>query len=371
MDPERVRRPRGPRRGRVPQGAQRGAARREPGVISAAEESTAWPGVSRPTYLGGLGFGFKWNMGWMHDTLGYFQQDPIYRRYHHHELTFSLMYAFSENFILPLSHDEVVHGKGSLLQKMPGDRWQKLANLRALYAYMWAHPGKKLLFMGGEIAQEQEWSHERSLDWHLLEDPGHAGVQRSCATSTTSTATRPRCGTSTSSRRASTGSSPTTPSATSSPSRGVARPASDVLVCVCNLSPVPRENYRIGLPRGGRWREALRGAPGGRGRGGGGPAGGGGGPAPGGARGGRGGGGGGAGGGGISSRPRYMSAVSTSVERSLNGSNEPIGPAKPRPGPAPPSVVAGRGERLERRQLHAAQRRVEQDDDRARAHTPR
>jgi 1,4-alpha-glucan branching enzyme len=150
---------------------------REPGIVSAAEESTAWPGVSRPTYLGGLGFGFKWNMGWMHDTLAYFQQDPIYRRYHHHELTFSLMYAFSENFILPLSHDEVVHGKGSLYEKMPGDRWQKLANLRVLYAYMWAHPGKKLLFMGGEFAQEREWSHERSLDWHLLEQPDHAGIQ--------------------------------------------------------------------------------------------------------------------------------------------------------------------------------------------------
>src|SRR5436305_13084183 len=116
-------------------------------------------------------------MGWMHDTLGYFQQEPIYRRYHHHELTFSLMYAFSENFILPLSHDEVVHGKGSLYTKMPGDRWQKLANLRALYAYMWAHPGKKLLFMGCELAQQAEWSYERSLDWHLLEQPEHAGIQ--------------------------------------------------------------------------------------------------------------------------------------------------------------------------------------------------
>ena len=149
----------------------------EPGAISAAEESTAWPGVSRPTYLGGLGFGFKWNMGWMHDTLAYFEHEPIHRRWHHHELTFSLVYAFTENFILPLSHDEVVHGKGSMLSKMPGDRWQQLANLRALYACMWAHPGKKLLFMGNELAQEQEWSEARSLDWHLLENPQHSGIQ--------------------------------------------------------------------------------------------------------------------------------------------------------------------------------------------------
>ena len=188
---------------------------REPGIVSAAEESTAWPGVSRPTYLGGLGFGFKWNMGWMHDTLEYFQQDPIYRRYHHHELTFSLMYAFSENFILPLSHDEVVHGKGSLYTKMPGDRWQKLANLRALYAYMWAHPGKKLLFMGGELAQEREWSHERSLDWHLLERPEHAGIQalvrdlnRALPRRAGAVGARLRL------RRRSGGSSPTTPTTT-------------------------------------------------------------------------------------------------------------------------------------------------------------
>ena len=145
----------------------------------------SWPPRSRPPgrasrgrpTLGGLGFGFKWNMGWMHDTLEYFQRDPVHRRHHHDELTFSLMYAFTENFVLPLSHDEVVHGKGSLLDKMPGDRWQQLANLRALYGYMWAHPGKKLLFMGGELAQEREWSHDRSLDWHLLERPEHAGVQ--------------------------------------------------------------------------------------------------------------------------------------------------------------------------------------------------
>ena len=194
----------------------------------------------------------------MHDTLGYFEHDPIHRRYHHHELTFSLMYAFSENFILPLSHDEVVHGKGSLLSKMPGDRWQQLANLRSLYAYMWAHPGKKLLFMGGEFAQEQEWSHARSLDWHLLEHPGHGGhaeprprpqppVPRQPAlwevdfepsgfywiepndADRNVVVVRPR-------------------------RRG---PGEDVAVCVMNLSPIPREGYRIGLPKQGRWREAL------------------------------------------------------------------------------------------------------------------
>lgn len=148
-----------------------------PGVMTIAEESTAWPGVSHPTYTGGLGFGFKWNMGWMHDTLRFIGKDPIHRRYHHHDLTFGLLYAFTENFILPLSHDEVVHGKGSMLGKMPGDRWQRFANLRAYYGFMWGHPGKKLLFMGGEIAQEREWNHDVSLDWHLLDDPYHRGIQ--------------------------------------------------------------------------------------------------------------------------------------------------------------------------------------------------
>ncbi len=150
---------------------------REPGVMTIAEESTAWPGVSRPTYLGGLGFGFKWNMGWMHDTLEYVSKEPVHRRFHHHELTFSMVYAWNENFVLPLSHDEVVHGKGSLLGKMPGDRWQRFANLRALYGYMWSHPGKQLLFMGGEFAQEKEWSEPAgSLDWHLLDQADHAGM---------------------------------------------------------------------------------------------------------------------------------------------------------------------------------------------------
>jgi 1,4-alpha-glucan branching enzyme len=147
------------------------------GAITIAEESTAWPMVSRPTYLGGLGFGYKWNMGWMHDTLEYFKKDPIHRRYHHNQLTFGLVYAFNENFCLPLSHDEVVHGKGSLFGRMAGDRWQKFANLRAYYAFMWAHPGKKLLFMGGEFGQEREWNFDASLDWHLLQDTQHSGVQ--------------------------------------------------------------------------------------------------------------------------------------------------------------------------------------------------
>jgi 1,4-alpha-glucan branching enzyme len=230
---------------------------REPGIISAAEESTAWPGVSRPTYLGGLGFGFKWNMGWMHDTLSYFQQDTIYRRYHHHELTFSLMYAFSENFILPLSHDEVVHGKGSLLQKMTGDRWQKLANLRALYAYMWAHPGKKLLFMGCELAQEQEWSHERSLDWHLLERPEHAGIQALVRDLNRSYRAEPALW--------EVDTDPSgfwwlEPNDADSNVVAFARASRDrerVLVFVANLSPMPRPGYRLGLPRACRWREAL------------------------------------------------------------------------------------------------------------------
>jgi 1,4-alpha-glucan branching enzyme len=149
-----------------------------PGVLTIAEESTAWEGVSRPVQSGGLGFSLKWNMGWMNDTLKYFRHNPIHRKYHHNELTFSLIYAFHENFTLPLSHDEVVHGKRSLLDQMPGDLWQKFANLRALYTYMWMHPGKKLLFMGGEFGQWTEWNHNRDLDWALLRFDTHGGLRR-------------------------------------------------------------------------------------------------------------------------------------------------------------------------------------------------
>jgi 1,4-alpha-glucan branching enzyme len=230
---------------------------RDPGIISAAEESTAWPGVSRPTYLGGLGFGFKWNMGWMHDTLSYFQQDPIYRRFHHHELTFSLMYAFSENFILPLSHDEVVHGKGSLYSKMAGDRWQKLANLRALYAYMWAHPGKKLLFMGGEIAQEREWSHERSLDWHVLEQPEHAGIQSLVRDLNRLYRDEPALWELDSDPAGFWWLEPNDADNNVMAFARASRGGERVLVFVANLSPVPRPAYRLGLPRATRWKEAI------------------------------------------------------------------------------------------------------------------
>jgi 1,4-alpha-glucan branching enzyme len=230
---------------------------RVPGVLMAAEESTAWPGVSQPTSAGGLGFGFKWNMGWMHDTLDYFHRDPIHRAYHHDRLTFGLLYAFSENFVLPLSHDEVVHGKGSLLSKMPGDRPRQLANLRALYGYMWAHPGKKLLFMGGELAQEQEWSADRSLDWHLLESRGHAGVQRLVADLNHAYRAEPALW-----ERDFDASGFTWLEARDSASNVLAfarfsAGGTRTLVCVCNFSDVRREGYRLGLPIGGRWREAL------------------------------------------------------------------------------------------------------------------
>jgi 1,4-alpha-glucan branching enzyme len=240
-----------------------------PGVLTVAEESTAWDGVSRPVHAGGLGFSQKWNLGWMHDTLRYFREDPVHRRWHHGLLTFGLTYAWSENFVLPLSHDEVVHAKGSLLGKMPGDRWQQLANLRALYAWMWAHPGKKLLFMGAELAQEREWSHDRGLDWHLLENASHRGVRdlvrqlnRIAAEHPALWAldTRPEgfswidpddAESSVLAFLRSSGGAYPRPDADTRPQNG------EVVVCVANLTPVPRHGYRIGLPHGGSWCDIL------------------------------------------------------------------------------------------------------------------
>jgi len=229
-----------------------------PDVQTIAEESTAWPQVSRPTYLGGLGFGMKWNMGWMHDTLRYLQQDPVHRKYRHDELTFSLWYAFHENFVLPLSHDEVVHGKGSLIGRMPGDAWQQFANLRALFGAMWAHPGKKLLFMGGEFGQRREWAHESSLEWHVLgADQRHEGVQRWVADLN---------------RLYRNEKSLHEKDFSVEGFRWIQRGdweqsvvsflrqagANDPpIAVVCNFTPVPRYNYRLGVPRGGRWRELL------------------------------------------------------------------------------------------------------------------
>lgn len=226
-----------------------------PDTQTVAEESTAWPMVSRPTYVGGLGFGMKWDMGWMHDMLEYMKQPPIYRKYHHNSLTFRMLYAFTENFVLPLSHDEVVHGKGSLIGKMPGDEWQRFANLRLLLGCMYGQPGKKLLFMGGEFGQVKEWNHDESLEWHVLQYPSHSGLQKwvedlnhiyrrepalyeidsnpagfewiDCSDSDQSVLTFMRRGEST----------------------------DDVVLVACNFTPVPRTNYRIGVPRGGYWKE--------------------------------------------------------------------------------------------------------------------
>jgi 1,4-alpha-glucan branching enzyme len=233
--------------------------RRVPGIMMIAEESTAWPGVSRPVHLGGLGFGFKWNMGWMNDTLQYFKRDPIYRQYHHGELTFSLVYAFSENFILPLSHDEVVHGKGSLLSKMPGDEWRRFAGLRALLGYMWAHPGKQLLFMGSEWGQVSEWSEQNGLEWWVLQFGYHSGVQALVRD-----------------MNALYRSSPALWSQDASPDGFAWIDANDargnvlsflrfgsqehgvpVMACVANFSASVRASYQVGLPLAGRWREVL------------------------------------------------------------------------------------------------------------------
>jgi 1,4-alpha-glucan branching enzyme len=228
-----------------------------PGALVIAEESTAWGGVSRPVHLGGLGFGFKWNMGWMHDTLSYWSKDPIYRRFHHNQVTFSMVYAYSENFVLPLSHDEVVHGKGSLVGKMPGDKWQRFANLRTLFAYMWAHPGKMLLFMGGEIGQEREWNHDVSLDWHVLDDGFHVGVQKLVADLNKTYKGLPALY-----------EQDHVPEgfdwidANDADQNVFSFYRTDAsgerhVACVLNMSPVPRYRYRLGLPKGNEWVEVV------------------------------------------------------------------------------------------------------------------
>ena len=228
-----------------------------PDVQTIAEESTAWPMVSRPSYVGGLGFGMKWNMGWMHDTLDYISTDPVFRKYHHNQLTFSIWYAFFENFVLPLSHDEVVHGKGSLFGKMSGDEWQKYANLRLLFGYMYGHPGKKLLFMGGELAQWKEWNHDESLEWHVLQYPFHEGVQRWVKDLNHIYRTEKVL------------------YELDFQSEGFewvdfhnweqsvisflrkGKSSDEMMLVVCNFTPVPRYNYRTGVPRGGFWKEVL------------------------------------------------------------------------------------------------------------------
>jgi 1,4-alpha-glucan branching enzyme len=230
---------------------------RLPGTITVAEESTAWPAVSRPTYVGGLGFTFKWNMGWMHDMLQYVQQDPVHRRWHHNQITFSMLYSFTENFVLPFSHDEVVHGKRAMLDKMPGDLWQKHATLRALYGYMFGHPGKKLMFMGSEFGQWREWDHDSSLDWHLLDEPLHRGLQAWVRDLNQTYRREPSlhevdfegqgfswidCQDNENSvismiRRA--------------------RNERDFTVMVVNFTPIPRPGYRVGVPEAGWYREIL------------------------------------------------------------------------------------------------------------------
>ncbi|MCA9209043.1 MAG: alpha amylase C-terminal domain-containing protein, partial [Planctomycetales bacterium] len=227
-----------------------------PDTLTFAEESTSWPMVSRPTYVGGLGFGLKWNMGWMNDTLAYMKHDPVHRSYHHNQLTFGMMYAHTENFILPFSHDEVVHMKGSMLSKMPGDGWQKFANLRLLYGYMYAYQGKKLLFMGCEFGQGDEWNHDKSLDWYLLEWPFQRGLQEWVRELNQLLRDEPAfyeqdfdhygfewidCD--------------DAPNSVISFIRWPKSPGAKPIVCVCNFTPIPRYDYRVGVPFGGTWLE--------------------------------------------------------------------------------------------------------------------
>ncbi len=230
---------------------------RHPGVMMIAEESTAWPAVSRPIHLGGLGFGFKWDMGWMHDTLEYFSKDPVHRRYHHRDLTFGFLYAWTENFILPLSHDEVVHGKRSLLSKMPGDAWQRFANLRALYGYMWARPGKKILFMGGEFGQWREWNHDESLDWHLLEYAPHRGLQTLVRDLNRLYRDEPALHEGDCEPAGFQWIDANDADDNVISFLRIAPSSGRKLVCVCNFSPVVRRGFRIGAPARGLYREVL------------------------------------------------------------------------------------------------------------------
>ena len=230
---------------------------RADGATSIAEESTSWPMVSRPTYVGGLGFGYKWNMGWMHDTLLYMSKEPVHRRYHHHLLTFGLLYAFSENFVLPLSHDEVVHGKGSLLGKMPGDDWQKFANLRAYYGFMYSMPGKKLLFMGGELAQWREWHHDRGLDWHLLDEPSHRGIHRLIHDLNWLYREEPALHELDCDPEGFEWVDANDADQSVLSYMRFDRTRRRVAVAICNFTPVVRHDYRIGVSHGGFWRERL------------------------------------------------------------------------------------------------------------------
>ena len=229
------------------------------GAVTIAEESTAWPMVTRPAHLGGLGFDFKWNMGWMNDTLAYMRHDPVHRRFHHDLLTFGLLYAFSEHFVLPLSHDEVVHGKGSLLGKMPGDRWQRLANLRLYLAFQFTQPGKKLLFMGGEFAQEREWNHDAELDWGLLADPSHAGMQRFVRDLNRLYRQLPCLHRHDCHDRGFRWIDCNDIEQSVLAWRRIGDEPDDFAVIVCNFTPVPRHGYRVGVPRPGRYREVLNG----------------------------------------------------------------------------------------------------------------
>ncbi|MCB1020691.1 MAG: 1,4-alpha-glucan branching protein GlgB, partial [Acidobacteria bacterium] len=228
-----------------------------PDAMMVAEESTSWGGVSHPTYLGGLGFGFKWNMGWMNDILRYFSKEPIHRQYHQNDVTFSMLYAFSENFVLPFSHDEVVHGKGAMIAKMPGDDWQKFANLRALYAYMFGHPGKKLLFMGCEFGQWREWTHDESLDWHLCAYPNHQGLKRLVQDLNHLLRNEPALSRFDSDWMGFEWVDCNDAHANVITFLRKSDYPEDTLLFACNFSPVPRENYRVGVPAGGCWEEVL------------------------------------------------------------------------------------------------------------------